>query len=253
MTETPTDPSTRLVAALIAGERRGEYTYRGPAARHTGYVVELAGGRRRVYDTAGMWAWLRARKLGAAAGPAVPPAGPRAELDAVRRLLVAPGLADQMRTQIRAAMEHVGMGVTALAAASGRNRGAIREALRWGAADTLSVRMAESMMAGTGCGWAIRYTRPESAVAELRPAAAICDAPPEPAGVRRMRAAVIADEHGLAVWTSPLDPNKAHRAAAFEFEVAGVPRRVPVGVVRAWLVGLADTRAATVADMLVGA
>jgi hypothetical protein len=160
-------------------------------------------------------------------------------------------------------MASVGMNTTDLAERTGRTRHAARVALRWGATEKLSMKMAEMLMAGTGCGWRVQFVPAEQAgtpgdgeLASLAPTAVgVPVAPPEPPGVTRMRAAAIAHEAGIARLVSPLEPNAAYRAGSYVLAVpdagdAATGRRIQAEVVVPWVTGLADGRDSPAADAL---
>lgn len=242
-------PAERLVNVLMREHHAGRLHYYGPD-RAGRYRFETEGHARRL-DPDSAWAWLRGRDVGAAAGPAAPPAGVD-ELAPIRRVLVHPTLGDQCRTAVLAAMEHAGIGITELADRAGRTRHAVRAALKWGSTARLSMRMAEMMIDATGAGVRIVATDEpgEPGVGDLGrvdvgPAGAgglVEPALPEPAGIGRMRAVAVAHEAGICRLVSPLDPDAAYRAVRYVLDVGGVERRIHAGVLVGWLTGVADGR-----------
>lgn len=266
----PANETKRLVNALMAEHQAGRLRYYG-RTRAGRYRIRTAASERS-FDADGMWAYLEGRDIGQAAGPAAaPPPAVVDELAEIRRVLVNPSLADQCRTQIRAAMAAQGLNLSELSAAAGRTRQAVRVALRWGAAEKLSMRMAEMLMEATGCGWRVQMVPADAAgapgVGDLAApgvtAAGVPAATPEPVGVTRMRAAAIAHEAGVARLAgvkvrlgnqigrvaAPLDPNTAYRAVAYEFAVGDQRHLVQADVVAPWLTGLADGRESPAAEL----
>lgn len=244
MTDVALPLPARVAAALVAGDRRGDYRYVGQASDGSGYAVELDAARRRVYPAAAMAAWHGGFVLGQQlAGQKRRRRGvrDRKRLADIRTLLVAPTLADQCRLAVHAAREDAGLTVSALAERIGRTRHAVADALALGRSGALSMTMAEQMMAGTGRHWDVRYYLPDvdeaTAPAISGGRGLVC--PAGPAGLVRMRALVLVDEAGLIVWQPPA-PNEALRARTYSVEVAGgeVTKRAEVLV--PWLVGIAD-------------
>jgi hypothetical protein len=245
--------SRRLVSTLMALHRDGKLEYRGIDEQGR-YRLTVAG-RPRLYDAAGAFAYLRGRGLGEQAGRPRPPRGAKArELDAYREVLVNPTLPDALRTQLRNAMHAAGLGPDRLAGRAGRNRQAVRNALRWGPG-TLTPQMAEQLAHGCGCRWevyAVRDDSPPGAGPLTR--GALLTGPfgrdgltpvPEAPGITLLRQLAKAHAGGILEHVRPVDPNEAFRARSFRLTLAGVEHRVHVDVVDAWLAGVADGRAAT--------
>lgn len=237
--------STRLVRALDADTRDGLYRYVGQTGTTGDYAVEVAG-RRRVYPLEQMRAWHRGYGLGRE-HPHLLDATSREPLEQVRAVLVAPTLADQLRSQIRGAAADAGLTVTDLAARIDRDRHAVSDALRFGRTGALSMVMAEQMMLGTGRpDWSVRFgSDPDGPVAP--PADVTGEAP----GVTRMRALAYAHEQRLVEWLDPLEPNRAARARRYLLRtVDGGEHHERAETLVPWLVGLADAAAPAVAASL---
>lgn len=232
--------SNRLISRLMAEHRTGRLVYGGVDI--DGRYEVAVGGRDRRYDTAGMWAYLRGRAVGEDAGQptAIAPGG----LAAFRPALDDNAdLPDQMRTQLRAAMAAADIGPDALAARIGRNRRAVRDALRWGPG-TLMLRMAQEMIAGCGCRWVV-YAVPDGEVARpvvLQQVGLAEVVVPEAPGVARMRLLDRAYAAGLVEAVAPDEPNEAYRARVVQVVAGGSAHRVRAAVLPAWLTGLADGR-----------
>lgn len=247
MTGTAEPPATRLVRALTADDNAGAYRYHGQAGDGSGYVVETTR-HRRVYPLDGMQAWHDGYTIGRQLAEQPRPAGDADQLADIRSVLVTPSLEDQCRMQIRYAMEQAGIGVVKLAERTGRTRGAIAAALRFGRAGSLSLKMADQMMAGLGRRWDVRSV--PAVDREGAPVAPPAHAPPEPAGITRVRAVALAHERGLVELLAPLDATEAARARAYRLRAAGAEHTIRAPVVLPWLTGIADAAdPATAADL----
>jgi hypothetical protein len=201
----PTKPkavSSTVITGLMAEQAAGRITYHGPIDDPAGdrYAI-IVHGRGRTWRAPAMAAWLAGWTLGGETADAPPPQE-QPTLDAVRAVLIAPSLADRCRTAILAAMEAAEVDIMALAAATGRDPAAIRDALRYGNPGKLSVKMADTLMTATGHTW---HVAPATAAGPETPTIGGIGraTTAESSGVRRMRLCAIAHEAQLVTWISP--------------------------------------------------
>lgn len=243
--------SEALVAALIAADTAGVIAYVGQV-RGGRYKVAAAGpgAPTRTLSERDATAWLAGARAGYPTHPGRPDRDgwqdPPGELDTIRGVLSTPSLPDQCRTQIRAAMESVGLTLTDMVARvepAPVTRKAAREALTYGR--TLSMDMASRLMAATGCEWHVEYRAPAPAgpgPGPRPPVASPVVAPPEPAGLSRVRVVMFCHEHRHVRWVNPSGVNQAIRPRAV-FRLERPDRRVydvAAADVVWWLAGVAD-------------
>jgi hypothetical protein len=233
--------STRLVRALVAGRDAGDYAYDGVTADGRSYAVTV-NGRQRIYPLPAMVAWHRGFIAGQQHQPRSlvdVPAGDG--LAPLIDLLTAPGLADQCRIAIRTAMDTAGLTVSQLADAAGVTRNTVSDALRFGAADTLSLATAEKMMAGLGGAWHVSYVDPAGPAGPPAPDLA-APTRAEPVALRRLRALALTDARGLVRWVDDMDPTRAVRAFRLHVRLPGdtQPVQIKATELPALLIGVAD-------------
>lgn len=260
--------STALINALMA-ERGGarRFVYRGPVDDSDQYRVEVDG-RRREGDVDAMAAWLEWFNIGTDTAKVRRRTRP-APIDEIRAVLVAPTLADALRTEIRYRMEQAGIGRDRLAEQAGRSTKAVTDALKYGTPGGLSAAMVTSLGAVLdldvarwlaehyadvpladvwhSAGWDMRYVR---RVGVGGPVAPLADAPREPAPLRRLRAVAVFHDRGLLTLISPLEPNRALRVGAFTVARARRERVIRAEVLYSALTGLADAVDPPAADLI---
>jgi hypothetical protein len=241
-----------LIQTLMADHARQRYKYVGVdgTGRDLRYTMEIHG-RRRIYDATQTRAWLQALTLGTEDTTRTQTSVD--DIAHVREVLVNPSLADSCRIAIRAAMEEEGIGPTELAERIGRTRHSISTALQFGRGGSLSMVMAQQMMAGCNRRWDVRY----EGVADITPGspqvpiAPTRTAPRAPAGLNRARALALGHEYEILRWLTPLDPSQCLRAKHFQVSFARTVYELPADTVIAWVAGLADAwQVDAVADAL---
>lgn len=245
----------RLLSALAAQHRDGALHLIGVTRAGLYRVRGLHDTPERVLTTDQARGWLAGYRMGLSSAD-LPRRSPAGRVpDEIRAVLVNPSLANACRVAIWAAMEYAGLTITDVAGRAGRTRNAVADALRFGArSGALSMQMAEAVMTATGQAWDVRWARlgagdqpGTTAPARVRNTTTVIapfgQAPPESAGVRRIRGLAIAHENGLIEWVEPTEPNAARRAV--RHVVLRGPNRIILRdrVTLPWLAGLGDATA----------
>ncbi|TAK89349.1 MAG: hypothetical protein EPO06_11845 [Burkholderiaceae bacterium] len=242
------NPTTeaRLTRDLTAGDKdHGWYRYQGRDPDTGHHVVVTETHDRRDFTTPEQArAWLAGYTARVDADNDPPTKPDPAPVAAIRRVLVHPTLPDLMRTQLRHAIAAAGVTRERIAQRLDVTPKTVTSMLRWGAPEYLIADRADTLMGIAGGAWHIVTDDPADLPDLVRPVAAM---PYEPAGLRLLRAMVIAHEHGWARFIPTGegakftgDPNFAARAKILTIGVGTAVYEVRTDTGRAWLLGVAD-------------
>lgn len=243
--------STRLINALAAGEQQtGGYRYFG-GPRYA-VVVHTCGDPaiRREGTSHQMWAWLDGYQRGrlipehelqdGGVGLAKLQLRNDEHLADIRQVLVDSPLIEQLRIRVLAAMEQRKVTYVRLAEDILYGEQAVRQALQFGTGrhQHKGMGLFEAMIRALQIRsihlrWPPPYPPPASV-------GGLASDDPEPSGVRRLRALLIAADDALIGIPYPLIPNRARSAKRFTLQVVGEEVTRPRETLIHWLQGVAD-------------
>ncbi len=254
-------PRAREVAARLAQlDHDRVLAFEGSDSLNADLLVVRFDGRERVFSPDAMETWLD----GLGRGRNIPQlvAYDRRDIEAVRRLLLAPGPQDQCRIALRYAMQAASITMAQMMAEIRATNKAINDSLRlggtpgrenreWRTVEQDSTTYWECLVWSHRAMWDVLQGSPVRTL--VKPQSVddeVFVAPPgswrgwrEPAPLVRQRLLAFAHEQGLVRWVDPADPNRAYHTREFRLAAGGRVADVAADAVWPWLVGLADSAA----------